>query len=64
MAEIDRIIKCEGRRRITVTMVDGKTLLSIWIKDPPTGHKIAGLVLEPIEADKLRAALTELKANG
>lgn len=63
MAEIDRIIKCEGRRRITVTLMDGKTLLSIWLKDPPHGQKIAGLVLEPIEADKLRAALTELKAD-
>ena len=63
MAEIDRVIKCIGRRRLVVTLTGENTTLNLWYNDPPLGKQIAALQLPPLERDKLLAALTELKAN-
>ncbi len=60
----DRIIRCVGRRRITISQDDGQTRVNIWLRDPPKGRCLASLLLEtPLERDKLMLELTETKVN-
>lgn len=64
MDSIGQIIKCLGRRRITVSVEKDMTILTIWFRDPPHGQRIAGLQLDKAETQKLLRTLTEILANG
>jgi len=55
------VIKCVGRRRIVVEPTQDTIILHIWLRDPPGGKKVASLVLEKPEFDKLLLRLTEVK---
>jgi hypothetical protein len=59
-----RAIQCIGRRRIVVKANGKNTVIEIWLGDPPTGKRVAGPELEPLELQKLLLALTETIANG
>jgi hypothetical protein len=48
-----------------VVKANGKnTVIEIWLGDPPTGKRVAGPELEPLELQKLLLALTEVIAHG
>ncbi len=59
----ERIIKCVGRRRLTVTPTENGAVITVWLKDPPTGRRIAGLPLEIVEVEKLVLSLVEVLSN-
>ena len=54
------LIQCVGRRRIVVEPTGDTVTLHIWFRDPPSGKRVASLVLTKEEFAKFLLRLTEV----
>lgn len=57
------VIRCIGRRRITVEPQEHSVSLHVWLGDPPNGKHFASLEMERGEVEKLLIDLTGVIRN-